>query len=303
MQKTRHLLLLVIVAALLIIFWRPLWALAGLSLRRDQYSHIILIPLISIFLIYWRRTEVFARSASTCYAGLVPILFGLALFGVAGHINTNSLQEVGPSFSVSIMAFLISCVGAFLLIYGWSAFRDALFPLGFLLLMVPVPSVLLMKIIHALQQGSSEAAALILRAFGVPFFRDGLVFQLPGITIEVAEECSGIRSSIALLITTLLAARFTLRSNWRKLALCILVIPVAMLKNGLRIAALSALSVYVSHAFLFGRLHRSGGFVFFFLGLLVLWGVLRLLQVGDSRLGPKGSTPVPLGRAARKIEI
>jgi exosortase/archaeosortase family protein len=99
------------------------------------------------------------------------------------------------------------------------------------------------------------------------------------------------------------AAQLTLRSNWRKLALCALVIPVAMFKNGLGIATISALSVYVSRAFLFGRLHHSRGFVFFSLGLLVLWGVLRLLHRGDSPSGPVGESQVPLGRSASKSEI
>jgi len=250
-------------------------------MQRDDYSHSMLIPLISMLLIYWRRTEIFARPASTCYAGLVPFLAGLALYGVARHGSAMSPQEAGSSLSLSILGLVAACLGAFLFTYGWPAFRAALFPLGFLLFMVPMPSVLLAKIIYGLQQGSSAAVALLLRAIGVPFFREGFVFHLPGISIEVAQECSGIRSSIALLITTLLAAQFLLRSNWRKLALCLLVFPVALLKNGLRIATLSTLAVYVNHDFLFGWLHRSGGFVFFFIGLTVLWGALRLLRLGD----------------------
>ena len=143
---------------------------------------------------------------------------------------------------------------------------------------------------------------MILSAFGVPYYREGLVFQLPGIAVEVAEECSGIRSSVALFITVLLAAQLTLRSNWRKVALCALVIPVALFKNGLRIATISALSVYVNRGFLYGRLHRSGVFVFFSLGLLVLFGVLRLLQIGDSRADRTNGNVIPAGQPGRKIE-
>lgn len=303
MRKNRHLLFLILGVALVAVFWKPLWVLATISLRRDQYSHVLLIPFISGFLIYWRRADVFAKPATTCYAGLLPILVGLAVYGAAGNVGSASLQEVSPSLSASIIGFLIACVGGFLLVYGKPSFQAALFPLGFLLLMIPMPSVLLSKVVYALQRGSSDAAAVILRAFGVPFFREGLVFQLPGVAIEVAEECSGIRSSVALFITTLLAAQLTLRSNWRKFALCAIVIPVAMFKNGLRIATLSVLSVYVSRDFLFGRLHRSGGFVFFTLGLLVLSGILRLLQIGDNRLGTEGGAPVPVAQPAGKIEV
>jgi exosortase len=139
-----------------------------------------------------------------------------------------------PSLSLSIIGFIVSCVGAFLLSYGWSAVRASLFPLGFLFFAVPLPDFMLTRLVYGLQQGSGDVAAPLLRTFGVPFFRDGLVFQLPGFTIEVAPECSGIRSSIALLISTVLPSQFLLRSNWRKLALCVLVLPLAMFKNGLR---------------------------------------------------------------------
>jgi exosortase len=259
-----------------------------------------LIPFISVFLIYLRRAEVFAKQATPCYAGTLPILIGLAMYGAAEKIGPDSMQVVSPSLSVSIIGFLIACVGGFLFVYGWPPFQAALFPLGFLLLMVPMPSLMLSQIIYALQRGSSDAAAVILRGFGVPFFREGLVFQLPGVAIEVAEQCSGIRSSVALFITTLLAAQLTLRSNWRKLALCALVIPVAIFKNGLRIATISVLSVYVNRDFLYGRLHHSGGFVFFTLGLLVLWGALRLLQLRDSPSVREQNSQIPLAQSTSK---
>lgn len=85
--------------------------------------------------------------------------------------------------------------------------------------------------------------------------------------------------------------------------LWILVLPVAMVKNGLRIATLSTLAVYVNKNFLYGRLHRSGGFVFFFIGLVVLSGALRLLQRGDGRSRSEDGMPVRLGQHADKVEI
>lgn len=287
MQNTKHALFVAVVSVLVGLFWKPLWILSAFSLQRPEYSHLILIPLVSIALIYWLRREVFAKPASTCYAGSVALLVGLALYGVARLFGAISATEVEPSLSISVVGFVLACAGAFLFIYGWPAFRAALFPIAFLLFVVPVPALWLEKIIYFLQQGSSEAAALMLSGLGVPFFRNGFIFQLPGISIEVARECSGIRSSIALVITTLLAAQFLLRSNWRKLAICLLILPVAIVKNGLRITTLSVLSVYVSRDFLFGRLHHSGGVLFFLFGLATLGGVLRFLQLGDNPVEPQ----------------
>jgi exosortase len=128
-------------------------------------------------------------------------------------------------------------------------------------------------------KGKRHAAAGFFRITGVPYLRQGLVFLLPGVSIRVAEECSGIRSSLALLITTVLASYLFLRTPWRKLLLCAVVVPSAVLKKGLRIATLSTLSIlaiYVDPGFLYGRLHHEGGIVFFMLALvpialLVMW--------------------------------
>jgi exosortase len=288
-HRTEHGFFVAIIAVVVGIFWRPLWILTTLSLNRSEYSHLVLIPLISIALVYWRRRRVFSESVFPNYAGAIPFVAGIALYVVAAHFSGASAQPNGASLSLSLMSFVFTCVGAFLFTYGWSATRASLFPLGFLLLAVPLPEIVLTRVIYGLQQGSSDVAALLLRTVGVPFFRDGLVFQLPsGISIEVAPECSGIRSSTALLITTLLAAQLLLGSNWRKLALCVLVLPLAMFKNGLRIATLSILSVYVSRDFLYGWLHHSGGVVFFLIGLTFICLALRALQFNECPSAPVG---------------
>lgn len=281
MLKPRHAFFVSAIAVLTGIFWRPLWILCTLSLHRDEYSHILLIPLISVLMVCWQRAEIFKAPASICAAGSLPVIAGLLLDVVAKHFGMPSPSVVALPFSLSIIGFALASAGLFLFIYGWPSFRAAMFPIGFLLFLVPAPSFLLAKIVYYLQQGSSDVAAAILTGMGVPFYREGFVFQLPGIAIEVAKECSGIRSSTALLITVVLAAQLFLRSNWRKLVFCILIFPVAIVKNGLRIASLSALSVYVNRVFLFGWPHHSGGFVFFFFGLTILWAALRLLQLGD----------------------
>jgi exosortase/archaeosortase family protein len=104
------------------------------------------------------------------------------------------------------------------------------------------------------------------------------VFSLPGITIEVAEECSGIRSSLILLIMSLLAGHLYLRSAWTKTLLSAATLPLGIVKNGIRIVTLTLLSIYIDPSFLTGQLHQKGGIVFFLLALVILAPVLWLLQ-------------------------
>ena len=125
-----------------------------------------------------------------------------------------------------------------------------------------------------MQAGSTEVTDILFALTGLPAFRTGFVFQLPGITIEVAKECSGIRSSLGLFITVVLAAHFFLKTNWTKGVLILSILPITILKNGIRILTLTLLAIYVDEGFLTGGfLHKSGGFLFF-LPALGLIGIL-----------------------------
>ena len=133
-------------------------------------------------------------------------------------------------------------MGSFILCFGIPAFRKGAFPLLFLVFMIPIPSAVLDPFIRFLQTGSLYAAHGIFKLTGVPFFREGFVFSLSGIDVEVAKQCSGIRSCIALFITSIVAGRLFLRTGWRRIVLALSVFPIAMFKNGLRVVTLSLLA-------------------------------------------------------------
>jgi exosortase len=157
--------------------------------------------------------------------------------------------------------------------------------LFFLLLLVPFPGFVVDKAIFALQAGSSDVAYGLLRMLNVPVLKEGFTLQLPFVNLEVAKECSGIRSSIALLVTMLVAAELALRSPWRKLLLVVAIIPILVFKNGVRIVAIYMLAAYVNPAFLHGWLHTSGGIVFYLLGLLALVPIAVLLRRWERKEG------------------
>jgi exosortase len=211
--------------------------------------------------------------------GVCIILTGGALYWAA--IQLGWFWSGNESLSAATLAFTLVLAGGFVCCYGLAAARAAAFPLFLLAFMVPVPDGALAWIIHVLQQGSTEVAYLLFRAADVPVLRQGFVLSVPGVSIEVASECSGIRSSIALLITCLLAAHLYLRTPWKIALFVLLVLPVSVIKNGIRIATLTLLSIYVDPGFLQGNLHREGGFVFFLLALLILYPVLVVLEKSE----------------------
>jgi exosortase len=267
-----------LVVSALAVFWVPLTALVKFSFRQEHYSHLILIPLISTALVILERRGIFARAEPNRLVGSTLLAAGVLLY-VFGRWTFGPLGE-NDQLSAVILAFVVIILGSFVLCYGLRAARSALFPLLFLFLMVPIPEFVLDRAIVWLQTGSADVSEAIFELIGVPVFRAGFVFSLPGVTVEVAKECSGIRSSLALLITSLLAGHFMLRSVWAKATLTLATLPLLVIKNGVRIVTLSLLSSH-DPRFLTGSLHRQGGVVFFILGLALLAAVLLLLQKAE----------------------
>src|SRR3984957_20101476 len=270
-------------AALIVVssaaFYKTLGALIQYSLRNDSSSHIVLIPFIALFLIYMERQRIFSITSTSIGPAVGPALIGIVLFSL---VNRSSFPREGDwQLSLETLAVLFVWAAGFLLCYGFVAFRAAAFPILFLLLMVPLPDAILDRTIYALQAGSTEISYLIFQLVGTPVSRHGFLLSVPGVTIEVAKECSSIRSSIALFITCLLAAHLYLRTGWKKLVVVVLALLLSVVKNGIRIATLTLLSIYVNPGFLSGRLHQEGGFLFFLIALLILLPVFLWLEKSD----------------------
>jgi exosortase len=271
------------VGASIIAFWKPLFALVVFSLNHEYCSHIILIPAISVALLYMNRG--FIRKT------FHPSAFGLLLLLPAVPVLVWVISRKASLNENDFLAgttFAVVCVwiSGFAVCYGVRAFRAAIFPLFVLFLMVPLPTVVLEATIHGLQQGSTQITYWLLQAVGQPSLKDGFTIMLPTLTIFVAEECSGIRSSVALFITCLLAGHMMLKSNWRRALFVLLAFPVALVKNGIRIATLVLLSIHVDMRFMTSSLHRDGGFVFFFIALLIMYPILKLLQRSEAGKDP-----------------
>ncbi len=273
----RHSYFLFFCAAWLALFYGSLRELVLLALRSELYSHTLLIPLVSGYLMYDRRKEIFADTGRSYGIGGPVAAAGILLYFAGRNLGTALSRN--DHISLMVFSSVLSLAGGFILFYGKRAFRSAAFPFFFLAFMIPVPAVIMDKIILFLQSGSTDATYAAFKLLGIPVARDGFVFTLPGISIEVAKECSGIRSSIALFIMGILASALFLDSPWKRAVLVLTIVPLAVIKNTIRIVTLSLLGLYVDEAFVGGSdLHRNGGFVFFLttvaLFMLILW-VLR----------------------------
>jgi exosortase len=261
-----------------LLFAKPLIALIQMAYVSGEVSYLMLIPFIGAWILVVDHRKIF-RDLSydrTLGAGLFSCAVCVGL--IASLVNGGSSNLRLSSF---ILALVMTWMSGFLLLFGKAASKAASFPLLFLLLMVPLPQSLLNRTIYILQTGSAWITGAFFDLFGVPALREGFVFHLPGVNIEVTQECSGIRSSMVLLILALIVAHFYLLTFWKKALFVIFGLFIMILKNGIRIATLTLLAMYVDPSFLTGRLHHQGGIVFFLVGLVLLLPVLWLLQRGE----------------------
>ena len=270
----------------IVLFWRTLGSLASLSLHDERSSHIALIPIFSAFLIYLERRSVFNAVRFSPLAG-IPVLISAFLLWV-GVANFGSSMHNTDLLSARAALIVLVWIAAFVLFYGIQAFRAAAFPLLFLFLMIPLPVVLVEKIVSVLQKGSAETCYALFRLLQVPVVRHGFVFSLPGVDIEVAEQCSGIHSALSLFIAGLLAQHLLLKSSWKKILFTLCIFPIAIFKNAIRIVTISWLGIHINSGIFFGALHRQGGLPFSLVALtlmaLVLWLLARKSPVQEMRL-------------------
>lgn len=268
-------------AAVALLHARVLVGLYEYSRQNASASHVILIPLVTLVLVYQRKEEIFSK-VGWDWRSAIPFLAAGAALSVAGFA-LRAAARPEDQLAPWVAAVVAYWIAGFLIVFGRSAARIAVFPLFFLIFTVPLPSVVLDGLTRVLKIGSTQAVAALFALTGTPVARDGFVFNLPTVSIEIADECSGIRSTIALVLTGLLAGYQFLSRGWTKVALALAIIPATVIKNGIRIVTLTLLSIHVDPGYLTGQLHREGGIAFFLLALGLLAIVLSVLRAAEGQ--------------------
>ena len=282
----RHACFLVLGLASAIVYWNALSALVVLILSDERYTYIAAVPFISLVIICFERRRIFTIAQPCPMAGALLILIGSVIFVAA---STQTPSSAGLSFSV--LAVVLTWMGAFVCCYGARPFRDAAFPLLFLLWIVPLPIVLMDRVITVLQARSADVSYVLFRLVGVPVLKHDLGLSLPGVDIEIAPQCSGIRSAFSLFISGLVTTHLLLSSPGKKLWLMVCIVPALILKNAIRIVSISLLGIYLDRRFLFGNLHRYGGIPFSLVGVAILAPLVWLLWRSERSRGCSATNP------------
>lgn len=275
-------------AALVTVPFIPVLADAfRLCLANGLQTYAPLTPVIATYVARGSAVPAPANAASF-RPGFLPAVAALSFAAVA-LAAAAATAEPTTGTALRVLAWLALLAGALRPILGPAAFSRWRLPLVVLLFIVPLPGAVVTACEDLLQHASATCARLLLGFAGTPVHLDHLTLNLPGISLWVAPECSGLRSSLSLLLLTAVAAGTLLRTTTARLVLCASVGPIAVLRNGLRIFVIGSLCVRDGPAALDSTLHRHGGPVFFALSL-VPWALLLALL----RRREEGARPRPV---------
>ena len=285
-KRTQVLAFAFLCAVSIVFWWHSLVVTLELALANDAYTHILLILPLSAALIYLDSKYMDSKAPDSKALRIRPQpspSIGAALLALALVIGGYARWGMGATpgdvrLSLAMFALVMWWLASVLLCFGARTFHSFLFPLCFLFLMVPIPDFALSRIIEFLQQQSALAARIMFRAARVPVTQDGIMLSIPNLDIEVSLECSSIRSSLMLVVTTMVFAHLFLRSWWRKVLLVAAAIPLSVAKNGLRIFTIAELGTRVDPGFLDGKLHHNGGILFFGIAVVAVGALLWVLR-------------------------
>jgi exosortase len=264
-----------LVAALAWTYWLVIPGLVAQWWNEPEYSHAFLIPLISGYLVWSKRDELRRAEVKPGYWGLALMLFALLLY-VTG--------KAGADLFLQRASLVVMIAGGVLYVAGATVLGMVLFPLAFLVLMIPLPGIVFNSIAFPLQLLAAQASSVALEAVGVPVFREGNVMHLAAAQLDVEEACSGIRSLLSLTALGVLYGHLAFSTWLPRVLLLLLVVPIAIAANVLRVFTAGLLAHHVSVDTALGVFHTAGGWSVFLIAAALMFGVSRVMRaVGVAR--------------------
>jgi len=250
-------------------YWPVITGLVAQWGNEPEYSHGFLIPVISAYLLWSTRDAIRAAVVEPSPWGIGVMTFAMMLY-VTGSI--------GADLFLQRLSMLVMLTGGVLFVAGLPMLRVVLFPLGLLLLMIPLPGIIFNAIAFPLQLFAAKTASGVLEACAVPVFREGNIMHLASVSLDVEEACSGIRSLMSL---TALSVVYThlVYSNWKPRTLLLAaVVPIAIIANVFRVTVTGLLAHYVSVETAMDVFHTASGVSVFLIAAAMLLGVSHLIR-------------------------
>ncbi len=255
---------------LLIVAYLPALAdLVGDWYHDSNYSHGFLIPIISGYLLYRKKGIIVERISGPDRAGLWMVAAGLLLF-----IAANGAAE----YFTLRLSLVVTLFGLVFYLFGRRVIKCCWFEIAFLIFMIPIPYVIYYAATFPMQIVASKIAVGLLNLLGAGAVRQGNIIHLGGISLEVAEACSGIRSLVSLAALGALYAYLSLRHTTGRILLFLATAPIAILANVVRVFVSSVLAYAVAIDVTVEPMHTIMGLSVFVVALIMLAVAAAILR-------------------------
>lgn len=270
-----RLLYLLLMLCFVFLFYPLFLDLIGTWWSDPEFSHGFLIPLISGYMIFQKRirikesikaAELFDLKNSK--SAFLFLIIGLFIYTIGRYVNDIMVEGI---------SFIIVLWASILFIYGVEVFKLTGFPIGYLLFMIPLPARVLNFFSEPLKYMVAWISATIISSFNIPVFLEKEMINLPSVTLQVEEACSGIRTILAFSAIGLFFAHLFIRSSWFKAGIVILAVCIAVIINVARISAIGIIAYFFNNdAGL--AIHRYGWTVTSFIGFLIIFLTARAIN-------------------------
>jgi len=251
------------------LFWDGLEPMGLGWLVTPEYSYCILIPPIAAFLIWQQKDRLERMPFEGSWWGVGLVLLGGALL-VLGQLATI--------YTIVQYAYLVTFYGFALAFTGTRPFRLVAVPLFILAFMIPLPSFVFFNLSAKLQLVSSVVGVWFMRLMGISVFLEGNVIDLGGYKLQVADACDGLRYLLPLMTLGFLVAYFYKGALWKRVALFLSSLPIAVIMNSWRIGTIGVMVEHWGISMAEGFLHEFQGWMVFMLSAAILIAEMMLLN-------------------------
>lgn len=232
-----------------------------------DFSQGFLVPPFAAWVLWRKRDRLLQTEIAPTWSGVALVFFGLLVLLLGVYGSELFLSRISLVF---VLAGLVLSFG------GAKLLTEMRFAILVLLLAIPIPAIVYAHITLPLQMLASTLASNLLPHFGVPVLREGNVIELPAMSLEVAEACSGIRSLMSLLTLSIFYGYFLERPTWQRVALALASVPIAIAANALRLLGTGLCVQYWDPDKAMGFFHEFQGWVMFLVSLTCLVVVDRI---------------------------
>ncbi len=278
-KKTRWLQIVLVTAAFVGLYHNTIYKLVHDWSIDPNFSHGFLIPFVALYMIWSRRKKLADTQIYTSNAGLLLVAFGMF---------THVVGNIGAELFTMRVSMIFTLAGILVYFLGFKAFKIIMVPVLYLLIMIPIPSIIWNKIAFPLQLFAAQISSVFIDLIGIPVFREGNVLHLANTSLEVVDACSGLRSLTSLMALTGAFAYLAPMSIIKKWILFLCAFPIAVIVNIFRLTVTAAMAAWIGPETAHGFMHDMSGLIIFVLALVLVYIVFVIeLKIENKRKDSK----------------